>query len=71
MQDKRKYPFIRTCVDEKTADYVIKRVKEEYGDKDYWEIGDVNKEVLPDGQIKVTIDLTFDESKKDEYKRGL
>ena len=53
-----KYPFVRTCTDEKQADYKIAAIKEEYKNRPDWIIGDIKKEPLPTGEVKITVELT-------------
>lgn len=66
--DKKKYPFTRTCMNDQQADYVIESVKEQYGNDPSWEIGEIKKENLSNGEVRVTIELTKDYSQNDSYR---
>ena len=50
-----KYPFVRTCTDEKQADYKIAAILAEYKNRPDWIIGDIKKEPLPTGEVKITV----------------
>lgn len=63
-----KYPFVRTCMNENQADYKIAAIKEEYKNRPDWRIGDVKKEPLPTGEVKITVELT--KLSKDEMKEN-
>ncbi len=63
-----KYPFVRTCMNENQADYKIAAVKEEYKNRPDWIIGDVKKEPLSTGEVKITIELI--KLSKDEMKEN-
>ena len=54
----KRFDFVRTCSDEAHADYVINSVVNEYSKSPDWKIGEKKKEVLSNGDIKVTIELT-------------
>lgn len=66
--EKKSFPFERTCMNEAQADFVIKSVKEQYGNDPSWEIGQARKERLSNGEILVTIPMTKDYSKNDSYR---
>ena len=51
-----KYPFVRTCMNENQADYKIATIKEEYKNRPDWIIGDVKKEPLSTGEVKITVE---------------
>lgn len=53
-----RYDFVKTTTDEKQADYVIEAVEKEYGGREDWIIGEVKKESLSNGEVKVTVELT-------------
>lgn len=63
-----KYPFVRTCMNENQADYKIAAIKEEYKNRPDWIIGDVKKEPLSTGEVKITVELT--KLSKDEMKEN-
>ena len=60
-KNKKRYDFIKTCTDRKTAEYVLNEVIKEYEGNPKWEIGKQELIDLPDGQVRVEVELTFTE----------
>lgn len=50
--------FVRNCISEENADYVIKSVLDEYKDDPSWEIGQTHKTTLSDGSVQIVVELT-------------
>ena len=57
----KRYDFVKTCVDRKTAEYVLNEVIQEYKDNPKWEIGKQELVDLPSGEVRVEVELTFRE----------
>lgn len=61
-----RYDFVKTCMNEEQADYVINSVINEYSQDTSWVIGKASKEKLPNGEVKVVIELTKTEEVVEE-----
>ncbi|MBQ9023738.1 MAG: hypothetical protein IJ105_00785 [Bacilli bacterium] len=57
----KRYDFKKNCTDRKTAEYVLNEVIKEYQNNPKWEIGKQELIDLPNGEVRVEVELTFRE----------